>query len=72
MLRRLFHKPLFIQFDETSWVFIHAKPRLRHSIKILMTAAQLEKADKNFHPGLYEVKFQRVQKRPMLVFEPLR
>lgn len=71
MLRRLFYRPLYILFTEDHWAFCDAKPRLRHDIKILMTALQLRRYDQKFHPGIYEVKMQKVGYRPALVFLPL-
>ena len=70
MLRRMLHKPLYIYFTETQWFFCPDKPRLRHSIKILMAAAQFRRYKTDFHPGFYEVKFKVIQKRPMLVYVP--
>lgn len=72
MLRRMLRHPLYIYFTEDHWAFTDVKPRLRHHIKILMAATQLKRHDEKFHPGYYEVKLQMVQKRPMLVFLPVR
>jgi len=72
MLRRLFYRPLYILFTETHWLFCDDRPRLRHDIKVLMAARQLGRYDSKFHPGLYEVRWKLVGRRPMLVFLPIR
>ena len=72
MLRRLFYRPLYILLEEDSWMFCDDKPRLRHHIKILLAVMHLKKFDPQDPPGLYEVKLQMVERRPMLVFLPLR
>jgi hypothetical protein len=68
----MLHKPLYLYIDEVGWEFCPDKPRLRHSIKILMTAAQFWFYKVDLLPGFYEVKFKVIKKRPMLVYVPLR
>lgn len=72
MLRRIFHRPLYIYFGYRTWTFLSPSFRLRHSIKILMAKSQLNRYDKEFHPGYYEVKWKLVSHRPMLMFIPLQ
>lgn len=69
---RLFRKPLYVYFTEDQYMFCDDRPRFRHSIKIMMFVAQLKKVGHKFNPGLYEVKFMLINRRPMLVFVPLR